>query len=99
VRRALGATPIAIKSQILQESMLLTLLAGMFGVAVASGLIWLTNYFLGPSGGVDNFANPSVDISLIFAALIILVIAGLLAGLIPAARATRMKPIDALRIE
>lgn len=98
VRRALGATPLIIKSQILQESMVLTLLAGMLGVAAASGAIWCANYFLGPNG-VENFVNPSVDISLIFLALIILVIAGLLAGFIPANRATRMKPIDALRIE
>jgi len=99
VRRALGATPFAIKSQILQEAMILTLLAGMLGVAAASGLIWLTNYALGPSGGVENFANPSVDIGVITSALIILVIAGILAGFIPASRATKMKPIDALRIE
>jgi len=98
VRRALGATPLLIKSQILQESMVLTLLAGMLGVATASGLIWYVNYLLGPNG-VESFVNPSVDISLIFLALAILIVAGLLAGFIPANRATKMKPIDALRIE
>jgi len=99
IRRALGATPFSVKTQILQESLILTMLAGMLGVAAASGLIWLVNYFLGPTGGIENFANPSVNINIIFVALLILIIAGVLAGLIPASRATKMKPIDALRTE
>lgn len=99
VRRALGASPWNIRTQILQESMVLTMLSGMFGVAVAAGGIWLMNYFLGPSGSVENFANPSVHVSVAFVALFILIISGLIAGLIPAIKATQIKPIDALRIE
>ena len=99
VRRALGASPWNIRTQILQESMVLTLLSGMFGVAVAAGGIWLMNYFLGPSGSVENFANPSVHVSVAFIALLILVVSGLAAGFIPAVKATQIKPIDALRIE
>lgn len=99
VRRALGASPWNIRAQILQESMVLTMLSGMFGVAVAAGGIWLMNYFLGPSGSVENFANPSVHVSIAFVALLILVVSGLIAGLIPAIKATQIKPIDALRIE
>lgn len=99
IRRALGASPWNIRAQILQESMVLTMLSGMFGVAFASGVIWLMNYLLGPSGSVENFANPSVHVSVAFIALIILVVSGLVAGLIPAIKATQVKPIDALRIE
>jgi putative ABC transport system permease protein len=99
VRRALGATPWEIKSQILQESLVLTILSGMAGIATAAGFIWLMNYILGQVGKVDNFANPSVNINVIFIALAILIVSGLLAGLIPATRATQMKPVDALRIE
>ena len=75
------------------------MLSGMFGIAAASGGVWLMNYFLGPSGAVENFANPSVDVSIAIMALIVLIISGLLAGFIPATKATQMKPIDALRIE
>ena len=43
IRRALGATPFNIRTQILQESLLLTIMSGMAGIAFASGVIWLTN--------------------------------------------------------
>ncbi|MGB5980737.1 MAG: ABC transporter permease [Nonlabens sp.] len=99
VRRALGATPWQIKAQILQESIVLTLISGMAGIAFAAGLIWVMNYLLDQAGKVDNFANPSVDINVIFIALAILVVSGLLAGFIPSSRATTMKPVDALRTE
>ena len=99
IRRALGATPWVIKSQILQESLILTILSGMVGISFAAGVIWLLNYLLDMSGPVENFANPSVSMSVVFTALIILVVSGLLAGLIPANSATKMKPVDALRID
>ena len=99
VRRALGATPWTIKSQILQESLILTIISGMVGVSFAALVIWVLNYILDMSGPVENFANPSVSMTVVFTALIILVVSGLLAGLIPANSATKMKPVDALRIE
>jgi len=99
VRRALGATPWNIRVQILQESLVLTIISGMVGIAVAAGGIWLMNYFTNLNGPVDNFANPSVNIIVVVIALLILVISGILAGLIPATRATKMKPVDALRTD
>jgi len=99
VRRALGASPWTIKSQVLQESLLLTIISGMVGISFAALVIWVLNYILDMSGPVENFANPSVSMSVVFTALFILVVSGLLAGLIPANSATKMKPVDALRIE
>ncbi len=99
IRRALGATPWVVKSQILQESLILTILSGMVGISFSALVIWVLNYLLDMSGPVDNFANPSVSMGVVFTALIILVVSGLLAGLIPANSATKMKPVDALRIE
>jgi putative ABC transport system permease protein len=99
VRRALGASPWDIRSQILQESLVLTIISGMVGVAVAAGGIWIMNYALELSGPVENFANPSVNIGVIGIALFILIVSGILAGLIPATRATQMKPVDALRVD
>jgi len=99
VRRALGASPSSIKIQILQESLLLTILSGLVGVSFAALVIWVMNYILDMQGPVDNFANPSVSMTTVSVALLILIISGILAGLIPATRAVQMKPIDALRIE
>lgn len=99
VRRALGATPWDIKAQILQESIVLTLVAGLAGIAFSAGMIYVMNTILDSVGPVSNFANPTVNINVVLIALLILIIAGLLAGFIPASRATTMKPVDALRTE
>ena len=100
IRRALGATPGAIRSQILLEAIFLTIIAGMFGIAVATGLLGILNMMLAtmPSEGM-MFINPSVDITVVIIALLILVGSGLLAGFIPAQTAINVKPVDALRTE
>jgi putative ABC transport system permease protein len=99
VRRALGASPWDIRGQIIQESLSLTIISGMTGIAAGAGVIWLMNYVLLQSGPVDNFANPSVNIWVLIIALVILIISGITAGLIPAVRATQMKPVDALKTD
>ncbi len=99
VRRAIGASPWNIRAQIIQESLVLTIISGMFGIAAASGLIWLMNYALKLNGPVDNFANPTVNIFIVLIAFLILILSGIAAGMIPAFKATKMKPVDALRVE
>lgn len=100
VRRALGATPWSIRGQILMESIFLTVISGMAGIAMATGIIAMVNMKM---EGMDTsdmmFANPSVDLAVVFTALTILIISGLLAGLIPAQNAIKIQPVDALRTE
>ena len=100
IRRAVGASPWSIRAQILLESIFLTIISGMAGIVLASGLLALVNNIL---DGMDTsdmmFANPSVNIGVVLIALAILIISGLLAGLIPAQNAIRIKPVDALRTE
>ncbi len=100
IRRALGASPWSIRSQILLESIFLTIISGMAGIALASGLLALINNIL---DGMDTsdmmFLNPSVNIGVVLIALTILIISGLLAGLIPAQTAIKVKPVDALRTD
>jgi putative ABC transport system permease protein len=100
VQRAIGATPANIVSQIIIESVFLTSFAGYFGLTLGVGLLELINYFLNASGGQSNmFNNPEVDFNKAMTALVILVISGIFAGMIPARRAVSIKPIDALRDE
>ena len=99
IRRSLGASPWNIRGQILTESVFLTIISGMAGIVFSSFLIFLINVAMESSGPVDMFANPSVNLGVVTAALSILVISGLLAGFIPAQNAIKIKPIEALRTE
>lgn len=101
IRRALGATPAAIRGQILSESIFLTIISGMLGIAVATGIIAILNMVLDsmPADSNTMFANPTVDLGVVFVALLILIGSGLLAGFIPAQTAINVKPVDALRTE
>ena len=99
IRRALGASPWSIRGQVLMESIFLTIISGMLGIALGALTIYGINKVLDASGPVDMFANPSVNINVVIVALTILIISGLLAGLIPAQNAIRVRPVDALRTE
>ncbi|VAV85635.1 ABC transporter, permease protein [hydrothermal vent metagenome] len=98
VRRALGATPFEIKRQIVVEAVFLTLVAGFFGIISGGWILIGINYFWG-QGDEAVFVNASVSIGVVLIALVILVILGTLIGLIPAYKATSIKPIEALREE
>ncbi|HSR59721.1 MAG TPA: ABC transporter permease [Robiginitalea sp.] len=99
IRRALGEQPWSIRMQVLMESLVLTILSGMAGIAIGALFIFGVNSLLDANGPVDMFANPSVSLGVVMAALAILTASGLLAGFIPAQSAIRVKPIDALRNE
>ena len=99
IRRALGASPGNIRSQILFESVFLIIISGMAGIVFGALLIYILNYVLDMAGPIDMFINPSVNLRVIVSALVILLISGLLAGLIPAQNAIKLKPVDALRSE
>jgi putative ABC transport system permease protein len=96
VRRALGATPAVIRKQILLESLVLTVLAGYTGLVLGVGLLELVQ-LAGAEG--DFFVRPEVKLPTALTALAVLIVSGLLAGLIPASRALRIKAVDALRAE
>jgi len=99
IRRALGEDPWSIRKQILLESMALTIISGMAGIVMGALFIFGVNALLDANGPVDMFMNPSVGLGVVTAALVILIISGLLAGFIPAQSAIRVRPIDALRTE
>ena len=98
IQRAIGARPRIIISSIMLEAIVLTAIAGYFGLVCGVGLVELVSYAIPPSPD-SMFANPEVHFGTAIVALIILIISGALAGLIPAYRAVSIKPIDALRYE
>ncbi|WP_290697531.1 ABC transporter permease [Lacinutrix sp.] len=98
VRRALGATPFEIKRQIVLEAVFITILAGLFGI-ISGGWILIALDSAFGQGAEAVIVNASVSITVVFVALLILVVLGTLIGLIPAFKATSIKPIDALREE
>lgn len=95
IRKALGAPPRAIISIILIESILITTLAGYFGLLIGVGVL----NWVGPSLKTYFITNPSVSQSLVIAATLTLITAGAIAGYLPAKKASHIKPIVALRDE
>ena len=97
LRKALGATPGSIIAMIIQESVFITFLAGYIGLLISTGLIFLLETAVGEGG--EFFANPEVDFTVAFGALLILILAGALTGLLPAIRAVQINPVVALKDE
>ncbi len=98
IRRALGAKPSAVVSQIVSESVILTSLAGYLGLVAGIALVVGIGKLL-PPGGAGMFLDPDVGVGEALQALAILVVAGVLAGLAPAQRALAVSPTVALRSE
>jgi putative ABC transport system permease protein len=97
IRKALGATPWSIISLILQESVLITAFAGYIGMVMGVGLLELIRPVFESTDAF--FKNPEVDVWVAAGATVILVVAGMLAGFVPARKAAKVKPIEALRFE
>jgi putative ABC transport system permease protein len=92
IRKALGATPRSIISMILQESIFVTALAGYGGLVLGVVILSLIG-----SVEVDFFRNPQIDIKIGVIATVVLVLAGTLAGLMPARQAASINPVEAMR--
>jgi putative ABC transport system permease protein len=97
VRKALGATPWSVVALVLQESILITSIAGYIGLVLGIGVLELAAKNL-PAGS-EYFRNPNVDIVVAVEATLLLIVAGLAAGFVPARRAAAVRPVDALRNE
>lgn len=98
IKRALGATPFSIISQILTESVLITAIAGGIGLILGVLTVEVINKLMQGNEG-QMFANPEVDLNIALWAIGILIFSGALAGLLPAFRAVSTRPIEALRTE
>lgn len=98
IRRALGAKPAEVRNQILLESVVITLSSGLLGFMFGIFVLMILNI---ATQGQDSFPfyNPTVNYGNVFAAMAVMVILGLIIGMIPAQRAVKIRPIEALRTE
>jgi len=100
IRKALGATPASIVAMIVQESLFITAVAGYTGLVVGAILLEAVAKALDAGGGVPGlFSRPELDFATAMVALAVLMISGVLASLMPAARAAAVNPIVALQEE
>ena len=105
IQRAIGAGPGVIIGQIISESVFLTTIAGFVGLALGTMVLSLVSMAIDQakaSGSGEEevfFVNPEIGIPIAVSALVILIVTGIIAGLIPARKAVRIKPIEALRHE
>jgi putative ABC transport system permease protein len=108
IRKAIGATPMAILKTIILESIFITTLFGYIGMMLGIGLTELINFVMIQSANgtaasdepqMSVFTNPTVDIRYALFATLVLIIAGVIAGYLPARKAVRVQPIEAMRQE
>lgn len=96
IRKALGAKPSSIVGMVVQESVLITTLAGYAGLSLGTYILSLVGNSLEEQYFIKN---PSVSPEIVISATVILIISGLIAGYVPAKRAAKIKPIVALRAD
>jgi putative ABC transport system permease protein len=96
IRKAIGATPWSIIFLIIFESVIITSFAGYIGLVSGIGLLELISKFMPAS---EFFRNPEVDFTIAVLATLVLVFAGMMAGLFPAIKAARIRPVIALHDE
>ena len=102
IRKALGARPASIIRLILIESVVITAFFGYVGLVLGVAVMEVVNHVLEATATAvpDSFAvfrNPTLDLRAAVSATVVLIIAGLVAGYVPARKAARLKTIDALR--
>ncbi|MEY8780477.1 MULTISPECIES: ABC transporter permease [Flavobacteriaceae] len=98
VRRALGATPVIVKRQIVVEAIVLTAFAGLVGFAISVGILSLLDAMFG-SGDDFPFVKPMISVPQFVISFVLMVGLSVLIGLLPANRAVKIRPIEALREE
>lgn len=99
LRKALGATRFSIISMIMQESLFITAIAGYTGLVVGVFSVEGINKITQTMGEESPLSNPQVDLGTALTAFIVLIIAGVLASLLPASKAASVNPIVALQDE
>ncbi len=108
IRKAIGATPSSILKTIILESIFITTVFGYIGLILGIGLTETVNFFMEQAANAQAvsdepqmsiFSNPTVNVGYALFATLVLIISGVIAGYLPARKAVKVKPIEAMRQE
>ncbi|MBP7103828.1 MAG: ABC transporter permease [Fermentimonas caenicola] len=108
IRKAIGAKPSSILKTIILESIIITTIFGYIGLIMGIGLTEIVNFIMEQAANgqpvsdepqMSVFTNPTVEIGYAIFATIVLIISGVIAGYLPARKAVKVKPIEAMRQE
>ena len=94
IRKAIGASPRSIVSMILREALVITGIAGYVGLGL--GILVLAGL---KDVETEFFRQPEINIGVAIAATLVLIVAGVFAGLLPALKAARINPVKAIKSE
>ena len=103
IRKAIGASPISVLRLIIIESIFITTCAGYMGILGGMAITELVSYLMSMGGSSESeitvFLDPTVNMGTVIGATLLLVTCGVVAGLIPALKAVKVKPVEAMRAE
>ena len=98
IRKAIGATPASILQLIIAEALVITVFFGLAGAVLGFLAMQIYNWIVSSlqSGDQHIFSKATISLSIVFAAFVLLIISGLLAGILPARKASKIMPIETL---
>lgn len=99
IRKAIGAVPESIIKMIILESVCITLMSGVIGIMAGTGTLFLIDKGIAAFAQDSIMGQVSVHPAAVLLSLGVLVLSGMLSGLFPAVRASRIMPVDAIRYE
>lgn len=106
IRKAIGASPMSILKTIVLESIIITAIFGYIGMLAGIGVTEFANFMMeqaaaaqvaGEGPQMSIFKNPTVNLGYVMIATLILIVSGVVAGYMPAYKAVKVKPIEAMR--
>lgn len=101
IRKAIGASPASVIRLVIFEAVFITVVSGYVGIVLGSGALKIIGGMIAraDNGVSRGIVNPSVDPGIILVATLILIISGVTAGFIPAWKAAKIKPVEAMKRE
>ena len=98
IRKAIGATPTSILQLIIAEALVITVFFGLTGTVFGFLAMQIYNWIVSSlqSGDQQIFSKATISLSIVIVAFVLLIVSGLLAGILPARKASKIMPVETL---